>query len=121
MGLFDRWRRKDKPKVKSTVKGREIMTPKGPALAAKPKMAKDLRVEGDVGALLAEHERLLQRREELQVERTNLTMKLDSGELEATEFRKKLMAMIQEAARVSDNIRENASKLTALGHPGVTV
>lgn len=71
----------------------------------------------EVDALLAEHHHLLQKREDLQKERSELTMKLDSGELGAIEFRKQLMAMIQEASQVSESLRNNASKLTSLGHP----
>jgi hypothetical protein len=122
LGLFDRWRRKKPPETKSTVKAREIMTSQGPMPRASPRpslVKPGTEAASEVDTLLAEHHRLLQRREDLQKERTELTMKLDGGELSAIEFRKQLMAMIQEASQVSENLRENASKLTSLGHPVV--
>ncbi|UCH04479.1 MAG: hypothetical protein JSW05_13100 [Candidatus Thorarchaeota archaeon] len=120
MGIFDRWRRKKRPEAKSIVKAREIMTSQGPMPRATPGpslVKPGTEAASEVDALLAEHNRLLRRREDLQKERTELTMKLDSGELGAIEFRKLLMAMIQEASQVSESLRDNASKLTSLGHP----
>ncbi|MHA2601001.1 MAG: hypothetical protein AM324_002585 [Candidatus Thorarchaeota archaeon SMTZ1-83] len=120
MGLFDRWRRKKPPEMKSTVKAREIMTSQGPMPRATPRpslVKPGTEAASEVEALLAEHHRLLQRREDLQKERTELTMRLDSGELGATEFRRLLMTMIQEASQISESLRDNASKLTSLGHP----
>jgi hypothetical protein len=124
LGLFDRWRRKKLPETKRTVKAREIMTSQGPMPRATPRpslVTPGSEAASEVEALLAEHHRLLQRRDDLQKERADLTLKLDSGELSATEFRKQLMAMIQEASQVSDNLRSNASRLTSLGHPVVGI
>ncbi|MFX0045788.1 MAG: hypothetical protein ACFE8Z_08075 [Candidatus Hermodarchaeota archaeon] len=124
MGIFDRWRRKKPPEVKSTVKAREIMTSQGPMqrVTPRPSLVKPgTEAASEVDTLLAEHHRLLQKREDLQKKRTELTTKLDSGELGAIEFRKQLMAMIQEASQVSESLRNNASKLTSLGHPVVGI
>ena len=106
--------------MKSTVKAREIMTSQGPMPRATPRpslVKPGTEAASEVEALLAEHNSLLQRREDLQKERTELTMRLDSGELGATEFRRLLMTMIQEASQISESLRDNASKLTSLGHP----
>ncbi|MFQ5832614.1 MAG: hypothetical protein ACE5H4_07930 [Candidatus Thorarchaeota archaeon] len=120
MGIFDRWRRKKKPEEKSRVRAREIMTSKGPVPITSPRPTLEAlgpEDSSEVNALLSERRDLLQRRRELQQKRTDLTARLDNGELEPSEFRKQLMSMIQEASQVSDNLRDNASKLNALGHP----
>lgn len=118
MGLFDGWRRKKKKPV-ATV---QLAEP------AKPAEVKTVTVESepdtktestDVVSLVAEYERLVQRREELQNERRELTATLDRGEIDPDEFRKELMNRIQEAATVSETLRITASKLTSLGYRGV--
>lgn len=114
MGLFDSWRRKRKrepvrlaePKKKTETEG-ELEPEEG------------VNATGDVVSLTAEYERLVARREALQVERGKLTKRLDHGEIDADQFRKELMARIQEAAQVSENLRETSAKLTALGYRGV--
>ena len=123
MGLFDSWRRKKRTDVQPTrVKGREIMTSgthvpepeRTPLVDALP-----VEEQNALVALVAEYERLYQRREELQNERSELTIRLDNGELTALEFRKELMNRIQEAAAVSDKLKETAAKLTSMGYKGV--
>jgi predicted transcriptional regulator len=114
MGLFDSWRRRRRresvklaePEKKETTES-EIEGEEGP------------RDNGDIVSLTADYERLVARREELQVERGELTKRLDRGEIDADQFRKELMARIQEAAQVSENLRATAAKLTALGYRGV--
>ncbi|MGY5880080.1 MAG: hypothetical protein RTV31_07500 [Candidatus Thorarchaeota archaeon] len=114
MGLFDRWRRKKKPVA--TVQLKEPKKTKTEdAGSAEPDTEG---VSEDVDVLIAEYERLVQRREELQVERHELTATLDRGEIDPDEFRKELMNRIQEAATVSDNLRNTATKLTSLGYRG---
>jgi len=115
MGLFDSWRRKRKPetmvKLEKPAKPLPVLTEDG-----------ETDTEGtsqDIVNLVAEYERLVKRREELQVERGELTTKLDSGELDANEFRRQLMSRIQEAAQVSESLRLTSAKLTALGYRGV--
>ena len=70
-------------------------------------------------SLVAEYERLVRRRDELQRERSQLTIRLDNGELSPIEFRKELMARIQEAASVAERIKEVSSRLIALGYRGI--
>ncbi len=122
MGLFDSWRRKKKHVQPARVRGREIMTT-GPAVKepekAPPVEALPPEQQGELVNLVAEYERLYQRREELQAERSDLTARLDNGELTALEFRKELMSRIQEAAIVSEKLKETASRLTAMGYKGV--
>ena len=114
MGLFDRWRRK-KP---------------SPTMVAKPRdtekdvseLARDDSLAPDdldsIKTLLGKYYNLVERRETLSVEREDLTKKLEKGEIEATEFRKELMSRIQEAAKVSETLRETSAKLTQLGYRG---
>ncbi len=115
MGLFDRWRKKKESKA--TVRLQE---------PEKPKPAKDdtaeTSVKGEAEDLVdqvAEYERLVKRREELQVERGELTAKLDRDEINPDDFRKELMRKIQEAASVSETLRIVAAKLTSQGYRGV--
>ena len=75
--------------------------------------------QNEIVTLVAEYERLSARREELQEERRELTARLDRGELTPIEFRKQLMEKIQEAAQVSENLKDTSAKLTALGYRGV--
>lgn len=106
MGIFDRWRRK------------RIVT-ETPARPPTPISELSPEVQDEIVDLVARYERLVARREELQQERSDLTTKLDRGELTPIEFRKQLMAKIQEAAQVSENLRVTAARLTALGYRGV--
>ena len=110
MGLFDSWRRKKaRPKsVKPHEKKKKV-----PELAMDD--SSDLEA---ITPILAEYDRLVKRREALIVERESLTKKLDGGEIEPTDFRKELMFRIQEAAKVSESIRELTVKLTELGYRG---
>ncbi|MBD3407395.1 MAG: hypothetical protein GF411_14860 [Candidatus Lokiarchaeota archaeon] len=122
MGLFDRWRRKEKKKTKTVVKGREIMRVEAPERKPKTEeVEKTPESKEKIAKLIAEYQRLVERREELQRERSELTRRLDSGELTAIQFRKELMNRIQEAARITDGIRETSTALIELGHPGVAV
>jgi hypothetical protein len=115
MGLFDGWRRKQKKKA--TVQLKEPVKPKTEVSSSGDVESKA--ESEDVVSLVAEYERLVQRREELQVERRELTATLDRGEIDPDEFRKELMNRIQEAATVSENLRATATKLTTLGYRGV--
>ena len=115
MGLFDSWRRKKKPSA--TV---QLTEPKKPIKVEAEASDPDAKTEPtDVVSLVAEYERLIQRREELQVERRELTATLDRGEIDPDEFRKELMNRIQEASTVSETLRVSAIKLTTLGYRGV--
>lgn len=115
MGLFDGWRRKRKSE--STVRLHRPEMPKS-VIDAAPIASAEGDVVDDVN-LVAEYERLIQRRESLQVEREELTAKLDRGEIEPGAFRKELMNKIQEAATISENLRVTAIKLTSQGFRGV--
>ncbi len=119
MGLFDRWRRKKEDKRDTRVKGREILTSQPPS--ARVKQVQDLSPEGQsqLAALVAEYERLKKRREELQDERGQLTERLDRGELTPIAFRKELMSRIQEASRVTENLKTTSSKLASMGYRGI--
>ncbi|TXT56043.1 MAG: hypothetical protein BAJATHORv1_30427 [Candidatus Thorarchaeota archaeon] len=122
MGLFDRWRRKEKKEKKTVVRGREIMRVEAPERTPKKSEVEQTPESKEkITQLIAEYQRLVARREELQRERSELTRRLDSGELTAIQFRKELMNRIQEAAKITDGIRETSSQLIALGHPGVAV
>ena len=115
MGLFDRWRRKRKPRPQPVVRPRKTINVASGTATDVP----DAEVGTEtIAFLLGEYENLVQRREKLQVERENLTQRLEKGEIEATEFRKELMARIQEAAQVSENLRATSVKLTELGYRG---
>jgi len=113
MGLFDKWRRK-KP-VPTTSK------PPDARKAASELSSDDKILPGNLESirlLLAEYDKLVERRESLSVERENLTLRLEKGEIEATEFRKELMLRIQEAAKVSESLRETTARLSELGYRG---
>ena len=115
MGLFDRWRRKKKPAPQPVARPRETTK------VASEASTDDSVTEGGsetITSLLGKYEDLVQRREKLQVERADLTRKLEDGNLDAAEFRKELMARIQEAAQVSENLRETTVRLTQLGYRG---
>ena len=125
MGLFDRWKRKSKRKktVPQSIREREITKPKsvtpektsesGSVLKSTPE------IQVEIDSLIAEYEQLSMRREELQIERGELTNRLDRGDLTAIEFRKTLMQKIQEAAQVSESIKDMSSKLISLGYRGM--
>jgi predicted nucleic acid-binding Zn-ribbon protein len=86
-----------------------------PATIEVPKPA----AKSEMNSLLAEYQRLVQRREALTTERTELTTRLDRGELTAAQFHKELRARIQEAAQVSENLRATAARLSELGYTGL--
>ncbi len=115
MGLFDGWRRKRKREA--AVKLQEPKMSK--SVESRVSEAIEESEQVDTVSLVAEYERLIQRKEILQVERGELTTKLDRGEIEADDFRKELMNRIQEAAEVSEKLRITAAKLTSLGYRGV--
>jgi len=126
MGLFDSWRRKktQPPEPKTVVRGREIMrtgVPKQAVPAARPATIEVPKpaAKSEMNSLLAEYQRLVQRREALTTERTELTTRLDRGELTAAQFHKELRARIQEAAQVSENLRATAARLSELGYTGL--
>lgn len=114
MGLFDKWRRK---KTKPTTVSKPLDAKK-----AASELSSDDTIIPDnldsIKALLGEYDNLVERREALSVERENLTLRLERGEIEATEFRKELMSRIQEAARVSESLRVTSARLSELGYRG---
>ncbi len=119
MGLFDSWRRRGKKRQeRTTVRAREILVSDG-VTTPTPAMVVPPEAEEEVVKLVAEYERLVRRRDELQEERGQLTLRLDSGELTAIEFRKELMSRIQEAAQVAERIKQVSSRLIELGYRGV--
>ena len=123
MGLFDRWRREKKEKkTPTTVRGTGIYKPTGTVkIERKPVEELGPAEASEVSKLRADADRLIQRREELQIERTDLLKKLDNAELTAIEFRKQLMAKIQEGAQLSEDLRRISSRLTQLGHPSLVI
>ena len=115
MGLFDSWRRK-----RETPTAVKLEKPaKTSAAARKSDVGESAEKSDDVINLVAEYEHLVKRREELKLEREELTVKLDNGELDANEVRQQLMNRIQEAAQVSENLRVTSARLTSLGYRGV--
>jgi len=123
MGLLDRWRRRGKKKEKEQKKrGREILTSGDkPDFEQRAPSVESLddETKNELVTLVAEYERLKRKRQVLQEDRAQLTERLDRGELSTTEFRKELMSKIQEAARVSEKLKDTASKLTSLGYRGI--
>lgn len=123
MGLFDSWRRKRKVVHPVRVKGREIMTSGEQKVVTESPRITPAQVTPDqqdqVASLFEEYQQLHDRREQLQTERNELTTRLDNGDLTATEFRKELMARIQEAGAVSDDLKAVIAKLSALGYHGL--
>ena len=114
LGLFDKWRRK-KPSPTA------ISRPPVPKKAASELSSDDTIMPDNldsIKALLGEYENLVERREALTVEREDLTLRLERGEIETTEFRKELMSRIQEAAKVSESLRETSARLSELGYRG---
>jgi predicted nucleic acid-binding Zn-ribbon protein len=113
MGLFDSFRRKKKerpkPVLATEAKGEKQRPSKAGSFSPLPG-------QDDVNELLKKRAELYGRREALQHERESLTAQLDNGELSASDFRKELMARIQEASQVSEGIREIDGLLSALGH-----
>ncbi|TET09911.1 MAG: hypothetical protein E3J86_06975 [Candidatus Thorarchaeota archaeon] len=114
MGLFDSWRRK---KAKRTQ-----YLPRREPKKVVSEIATDASMESGesetISTLLVKYENLVERREALSVERMALTDNLEAGKIKATEFRKELMMRIQEAAQVSENLRETTAKLSQLGYRG---
>ncbi len=136
MGLFDWVKRKIKGKeerrkkddVRKKSKAKTRGTAKKMDVEAERTVDTDMptSIEGapqekeqEIVRLVAEYERLVERREKLQTERGQLTKKLDQGEVSPTEFRKQLMSKIQEASNVSDKIKRTSARLTQLGYRGV--
>jgi len=124
MGLFDKWRRKSDTKKPAIVRRREYVSPARPV----PKRAEQLNFENmtpevqqQLVTLVAEYERLSIRRDQLQRERSELTNKLDNGEITAIKFRKQLMEKIQEASLVNENLRITSNRLASLGYRGVFI
>ncbi len=117
MGLFDSWRRRRRKKEFMASKDRKSSEAKTPTPTRPDELTP---VEkGDVDNLVTLYEELHKRRAKLHTERSQLTHQLDNGELTALQFRKQLMLKIQEAAQVSDSLKETASKLIELGYRGV--
>ena len=114
MGLFDKWRRK-KPRpttVSQPLDAKKAVSELSPDDTIMPSNLDSIK------ALLGEYDNLAERREALSVERENLTLRLERGEIEATEFRRELMSRIQEAAKVSESLRETSARLSELGYRG---
>jgi hypothetical protein len=117
MGLFDSWRRRRRKQEIVAPKDRKSLEVEAPT-PTRPEGLTPVE-KGEVDALVIQYEELHKRRAELHTERAQLTNQLDSGELTALKFRKQLMVKIQEAAQVSDNLKETASRLIELGYRGV--
>ncbi|MHA1770703.1 MAG: hypothetical protein ACTSYL_02865 [Candidatus Thorarchaeota archaeon] len=120
MGLFDSWRRRKRgTHERSQVRAREILM--SDSVPAKTPIVTELPPESqeEVVKLVAEYERLVRRRDELQTERSQLTVRLDNGELTAIQFRKELMSRIQEAAQVAERLKQVSSRLIELGYRGI--
>lgn len=110
LGIFDRWRRwRLRKKSDQATEEKERV----PTTKISPEEV------GGITDLVAEYERLVKRRADLQVERGELTAKLDNGEITAIEFRKLLMKKIREAAQVAENLKTVSSRLIELGYRGV--
>ena len=117
MGLFDSWRRRRRKQEFTALKDRRSSEVKAPTPTRPDELTP---VEkGDVDNLVTLYEELHKRRAKLHTERSQLTHQLDNGELTALQFRKQLMLKIQEAAQVSDSLKETASRLIELGYRGV--
>ncbi|NWF96311.1 MAG: hypothetical protein HXY34_09220 [Candidatus Thorarchaeota archaeon] len=121
MGIFDTWKRKKSSDSVRSVRGREVQL-----AGSQPPKVEVSRIEAlspekqdEVVSLVAEYERLSARREELQRERGDLTARLDRQEITPNDFRKELMARIQEASQVSERLKETMARLTELGYRGV--
>ncbi len=114
MGLFDSWRRRKQKRIEFE-KRRE--TKRVVSEVAADESIRSSEPE-TIASLLGQYYSLVERREALSVERKDLTTRLEEGKLKATEFRKELMARIQEAAQVSETLREMIAKLTQLGYRG---
>ncbi|MFX0056510.1 MAG: hypothetical protein ACFFAX_04975 [Promethearchaeota archaeon] len=114
MGLFDRWRRK-KPSPTT------VSISPGARKAASELSSDDTLMPSNlesIKVLLSKYDNLVERRESLSLERENLTLRLERGEIEATEFRRELMSRIQEAAKVSESLRVTSARLSELGYRG---
>ncbi|MHA1903781.1 MAG: hypothetical protein ACXADL_10375 [Candidatus Thorarchaeota archaeon] len=114
MGLFDSWRRK-KHKTTTIEKPRDARKSVSKLSSDDTMLPSNLE---SIKSLLVEYDNLVERRESLSVERENLTLRLERGEIEATEFRRELMSRIQEAAKVSESLRETTARLSELGYRG---
>ncbi|MHA1934409.1 MAG: hypothetical protein ACW97A_03925 [Candidatus Thorarchaeota archaeon] len=114
MGLFDSWRRK-KPKTTTFEKPRDAKKAVSELSSDDTLLPSNLE---SIKSLLGEYDSLVERRESLSVERENLTLRLERGEIEATAFRRELMSRIQEAAKVSESLREMIARLSELGYRG---
>jgi len=112
MGIFDSWRRKRKPE--SQVRLQEPRK-------IKPVDRKETEAikNDEQSKLVIEYNELVRKKDALLAERDELTARLDRGEIDDTVFRKELMNRIQEAASVSEKIRETAAKLVSLGYRGI--
>jgi chromosome segregation ATPase len=131
MGIFDTWRRKkpEQPGAKIPVRRPETMLTEGarPATMSRPTAPGIVRLEArspaaqtEVSGLVAEYERMVDRRKALQTERDELTARLDKGEITAQEWRKQLMASTQEAAQLSEKIRITSARLKWMGYTGLS-
>ncbi|MHA1960712.1 MAG: hypothetical protein ACW99U_10790 [Candidatus Thorarchaeota archaeon] len=103
MGILDRLKRK------ITERSGDVRVPDAKSSRSHPKTY----------SLVNEFEELEQRREEILLERDELARLLDAGEITAIEYRKQLMAKMQEAAQVTENMKAIASRLESMGYKGV--
>lgn len=130
MGIFDTHRRK-KPEqqgAKGPVNARDIMraglantsaTSRPAAVDVSRPAVRSPAGQSEVTSLLAEYDRLVQKREALRVERDELMARLDRGEITAQEWRKNLMARTQEAAQISEKLRITIARLKFIGYTGL--
>jgi len=131
MGIFDTWRRKkpEQPGVKIPVRRPETMPTQEARLATISRqtapeivrsVARSAAAQSEVNGLVAEYERMVERRKALQTEKDELTARMDKGEITAQQWRRQLMASTQEAAQLSEKIRVISARLRWLGYSGLS-
>ena len=112
VGIFDSWRRKRKTETQVKLQEPRKIKPVG-------SKETEAITDKEQSKLVIEYNELVRKKDALQAERDEITARLDRGEIDDTAFRKELMNRIQEAANVSDKIRETAAKLVSLGYRGI--
>jgi regulator of replication initiation timing len=83
-------------------------------------VARSAAAQSEVNGLVAEYERMVERRKALQTEKDELTARMDKGEITAQQWRRQLMASTQEAAQLSEKIRVISARLRWLGYSGLS-
>ena len=85
--------------------------------AIQPKREISPKQKAEMGELFVEHNRLVQKRNEILAERAELTRRVDEEEITHAEAKDKLRALTMEAAQISEALSEIAMRLTEFGHP----